>query len=107
MVLFAEYLLFYHLAHIIILLFSVFTEEKSKQISTHVKRIIRQGCSCFSISNEFFQKDPNSLDTPQKQLASKFPENLSKIVRFKKIAQGQTVERWYKFIIKKDRCTIY
>lgn len=93
MVLFAEYLLFYHLAHIIILLFSVFTEEISKQISTCVKCIIRQGCSCFSISNEFFQKDPNSLDAPQKQLASNFPENLSKIVRFKKIAQGQTVER--------------
>lgn len=78
---FAEYLFFYHLAHIIILLFSVFTEEKSKQISTHVKCIIRQGCSCFSISNEFFQMDPNSLDTPHKQVASNLPENLSKIVR--------------------------
>lgn len=94
MFLFAEYLLFYHLAHIIILLFSVFAEEKSKQISTHVKCIIRQGCSCLSHSNEFFQKDPNSIDTPQKQLASNLPENLSKIVRLrKKITQGQTVER--------------
>lgn len=56
-VLLAKYLLFYHLAHVMILLFSGFTEEKSEQISTHVKCIIRRGCSCLNISNGFFDKN--------------------------------------------------